>query len=137
MRKLPPFLLLSFLLATTPRSFSQHMNLPDSPCANVVSTSDSVERLSKARVSSEAKLDSLYREIQSKLEADEAKSLLATEKLWIQYRDANCEAERNLYGIGTAAGPAYIACLEAMTRERTRELRITYAVRLKKQASGD
>jgi uncharacterized protein YecT (DUF1311 family) len=131
MQKLRPALLLACLLATTSLSFSQHMNSPDSPCVNVVSTSDSVECLSKARVSSDANLNSLYREIQRRLEADEAKRLLATEKLWIQYRDANCEAERELYGLGTGAGPAYLACLEAMTRERTKELRVTYAVRLK------
>jgi uncharacterized protein YecT (DUF1311 family) len=124
-------LLSAFLLIAAPRSYSQHMNLPDSPCVDVVSTSDSVGCLSKARASSDAKLNSLYREIQRKLEADEAKRLLTTEKLWIQYRDANCEAERDLYGLGTGAGPAYLACLEAMTRERTKELRVTYAVRLK------
>jgi hypothetical protein len=32
---------------------------------------------------------------------------------------------------GTAAAPAYLACLEAMTRARTKELAVGYAVRLK------
>jgi uncharacterized protein YecT (DUF1311 family) len=56
---------------------------------------------------------------------------IATQRLWIQYRDANCTAERDLYDGGTAASPAYLACLEAMTRARTRELAVTYAVKLK------
>jgi uncharacterized protein YecT (DUF1311 family) len=120
-----------FLLFTAAPSFSQHMNERDSPCANVVPTSDSVECLSKAKVSSDAKLNSLYQELRKRLEGDDANRLIATEKLWIQYRDANCEAERALYGLGTGPGPAYLACLEAMTRERTKELRITYTVRLK------
>ena len=123
--------LLSFLLLTTAPSFSQHMNEQRSPCKNAGSTSDSVACLSRARVSSDAALNSLYREIQKRLDGDEAKQLIATGKLWIQYRDSNCGAERDLYGPGTAAGPAYLACLDAMTRERTKELRITYAVRLK------
>src|SRR5258708_1328420 len=106
MPKLRLIVLLPFLLLATAPSFSQHMNERDSPCVNVVSTSDSAECLSKARVSSD-------------------------EKLRIQYRDANCEAERALYVPGTGAGPAHLACLEAMTRERTKELRITYTVRLK------
>lgn len=49
----------------------------------------------------------------------------------MQYRDANCEAERDLYDGGTATSPVYLGCLDAMTRARTKELAITYAVRLK------
>jgi uncharacterized protein YecT (DUF1311 family) len=131
MPKIHLIVLLWFVLLASAPSFSQHMNEQDSPCANVVSTSDSVECLSKARVSSDAKLNSLYQELRKRLEGDDANRLIATEKLWIQYRDANCEAERALYVPGTGAGPAYLACLEAMTRERTKELRITYTVRLK------
>ena len=131
MPKFRLIVLLSFLVLVAAPTFSQHMNERDSPCANVVSTSDSVKCLSRARVSSDAKLNSLYQEIRKRLEGDEADHLIATEKLWIQYRDANCEAERALYGLGTGAGPAYLACLEAMTRERTKELRITYTVRMK------
>jgi uncharacterized protein YecT (DUF1311 family) len=41
------------------------------------------------------------------------------------------KAERDLYQGGTAASPAYLACLEAMTRARTRELSIMYVVKLK------
>lgn len=133
MRKLITASLLLFLPLVTAPSFSQHMNLPDSPCVNVASTTDAVECLSHARTSSDAQLNALYREVQKRLEGegDDLKRLVATEKLWIQYRDGNCEAERALYGQGTGAWPAYLACLEAMTRARTTELRVTYRVRLK------
>jgi uncharacterized protein YecT (DUF1311 family) len=57
--------------------------------------------------------------------------LTVAQRLWIQCRNANCSAERALYDGGTAAGPVYLACLEAVTRARTKELRLTYAVRLK------
>jgi len=56
---------------------------------------------------------------------------VSAQRLWIQYRDSNCAAERGLYNGGTAASPAYLACLEAMTRARTKELAVTYAVKLK------
>jgi uncharacterized protein YecT (DUF1311 family) len=111
---------------------AQHMNEPDSPCARFATTSDLVQCLSKAKDSSDAKLNSLYLNIREKLLASDAERLTATERLWVEYRNANCEAERSLYEGGTGASPAYLACLEALTRARTMDLRVTYAVRLKK-----
>jgi uncharacterized protein YecT (DUF1311 family) len=124
----------AFLVVSTVCGFpsnAQHMNEPDSPCAKVVVTSDLVACLSKATASSDSKLNSIYREIRKHLESDEVKQLTQAQRLWIQYRDANCSAERALYGKGMAASPAYLACIESMTRARTKELRVTYAVRLK------
>ena len=107
------------------------MNEKDSPCANAVVTVDSVRCLAKAREAADARLNALYKTVRSKLDPDEVQELVTAQRLWIQYRDANCAAERDLYSGGTATGPAYLACLEAMTRSRTRELRVTYTVRLK------
>jgi uncharacterized protein YecT (DUF1311 family) len=131
MKKYFPIALISiYLLAAVPFS-AQQMNQPDSPCFNVGVTYDAVECLLKARDASDAALNSTYQDIRKRLEGDDAKRLTETERLWIQYRDANCEAERALYEPGTAAQPAYLACVEAMTRARTKELRVTYTVRLK------
>ena len=118
-------------LCWLPSSFAQQMNAQDSPCANIAVTSDLVNCNWKAKISSEKKLNALYKEILNKLDQDEAKHLTAAQNLWVRYRDANCEAERELYGLGTGRQPAYLACLETMTRERTEELRVTYALRLK------
>jgi uncharacterized protein YecT (DUF1311 family) len=123
-------LLSLWLLAIVP-SFAQHMNEQDSPCAKSASTNDLAECLSKARVLSDAELNSVYEAIRKTLASSDAKRLMLTQRLWIQYRDANCSAERFLYDGGTAAYPSYRGCLEAMTRARTKELRITYRVRLK------
>ncbi len=76
-------------------------------------------------------MNSLYQKIKKGLDNGEAEELAKTQQLWVKYRDANCSAERSLYAGGTAATPAYLACLEAMTRERTKELHVTYTVRLK------
>jgi uncharacterized protein YecT (DUF1311 family) len=73
----------------------------------------------------------VYKQLRGRLDAADGQRLVAAQRLWIQYRDANCSAERDLYEGGTAASPVHLACLEAMTRARTKELAVTYAVKLK------
>lgn len=124
------FVLFILLIAVAPCR-AQHMNEKDSPCAGVATTTDLVDCLSKARDSSDAKLNSLYQSIQKKLDVGDARRLTETQRLWVKYRDANCSAERALYDGGTGAFPAYLGCLEAMTAERTKELQVTYTVKLK------
>jgi len=131
MRKYAPVVLISMYLSAAVSFSAQQMNEPDSPCFNVGVTSDAVECLVKAKDASDSALNSMYQDIRKRLEGDDAKRLVETERLWVKYRDANCEAERVLYEPGTAAEPAYLGCLEAMTRARTKELRVTYRVRLK------
>ena len=121
---------LTAALLSTP-SYGQHMNEKDSPCANVVVTAELTKCLSDARDTADAKLNSVYKEIRSRLEGSDAESLTKTQRIWIQYRDANCSAERDLYEGGTAKYAVYFACLESLTRGRIRELQVTYAVRLK------
>jgi uncharacterized protein YecT (DUF1311 family) len=124
------FALFILVVAASPCR-AQHMNEPDSPCAGVVVTSDLVSCLSKAKDASDAKLHAVYQSLRKKLEGEDADNLLETQRIWLKYRDANCSAERALYEGGTAKYPAFLACIEAMTRTRTKELQITYAVRLK------
>ena len=121
---------LSAALLAVP-AYGQHMNEKDSPCANVVVTADLTKCLSDARDRADTNLNSVYKEIRSRLEGTDAESLTKTQRLWIQYRDANCSAERDLYEGGTAKYAVYFACLESLTRGRTRELQIIYAARLK------
>lgn len=130
MPRLLLMLTVAFLSANLPAR-AQHMNEKDSPCAEVVVTVDLTNCLAKARDAADAKLNAVYKQLRGKLDAADGQRLVAAQRLWIQYRDANCSAERDLYGSGTAASPAYLACLEAMTRVRTKELAVTYAVKLK------
>jgi uncharacterized protein YecT (DUF1311 family) len=130
MPRLPLILIAAVFMATLPAS-AQHMNEKDSPCADVVVTVDLANCLVKARDAADAQLNGVYRRVRGKLDTADGQRLVATQRVWIQYRDANCAAERDLYAGGTAASPAYLACLEAMTRARTNELTVTYAVRLK------
>ncbi len=107
------------------------MNEKDSPCADVAVTAYVVNCFAKACDAADARLNSVYKNIRARLDIQEAEHLRKVQRLWIQYRDGNCSAEQELYGGGTAAHPAYLACIEAMTRARTRELEVTYMVRLK------
>ena len=125
------FALLVVSAGTPVAIHAQHMNEKDSPCAGVGGTSDAVSCLSKAKDAADTKLNALYQKLRQRLEAEDATRLVETQRTWMKYRDQNCTAERELYGLGTAAGPAYLACLEAMTRARTKELEVTYAVHTK------
>ena len=107
------------------------MNEKDSPCPKAITTSDMVQCYSKAKDSSDAKLTVVYSGVLTRLDPDDAKHPTNVERLWAQYRDATCAAERDLYEGGTAAPVVHLTCLDAMTRARTKELRQTYAVRLK------
>src|ERR1700690_3745256 len=86
-------------------AYAQHMNEQDSPCANVVVTSELSKCLSDARDSADAKLNTVYEEVRSRLQGANAENLTKTQRLWTQYRDANCTAERDLYEGGTAKYP--------------------------------
>jgi uncharacterized protein YecT (DUF1311 family) len=107
------------------------MNEKDSPCTGPATTVGLVDCLSRSNALSDTQLNSVYQIIQKRLAPDDARRLVETQRLWIKYRDANCSAERALYDGGTAAYPAYLGCLEAMTRARTKDLQVTYTVKLK------
>ena len=124
-------ILTTALIAARLPARAQHMNEKDSPCAAVVVTVDLANCLVKARDVADGQLNAAYNNLRGKLDAADGQRLVVTQRLWIQYRDTNCAAERDLYQGGTAASPAYLACLEAMTRARTKELAVTYAVKLK------
>ena len=107
---------------------AQHMNDKDSPCASIAGTADLVGCLSKAQTSADANLNAFYKKVLETLHSrpDDVGRLRDAERLWLQYRDANCAAERGLYGGGSGGPPAYLSCKEAMTRARTKELQTMY-----------
>jgi len=111
---------------------SQHMNAKGAPCQNPGSTSDVTQCFADAQKAADKQLNETYSKIMGALEPDEKKSLVEAERLWVQFRDANCRAERSLYGRGSGAYTAFIACVEAMTRQRTNDLLVSYEWRIAK-----
>jgi uncharacterized protein YecT (DUF1311 family) len=111
---------------------AQHMNLPTSPCVGIVGTSDATQCLWRASRAADRALDRTYGEINQVLAPAERQQLRNVEQLWLRYRVAACVAERDLYGQGTGSGPAYLACIEAETRQCIGDLRATYWWRVEK-----
>jgi uncharacterized protein YecT (DUF1311 family) len=111
---------------------AQHMNAKDAPCRDSVVTSDMAECFSSALEKSDKELNRFYQRVQTVVVGEELLKLKATQRLWVQFRDSNCDAEYELYS-GDSAGPVVkLACLEAVTRHRTEELKVMYRWRLEK-----
>lgn len=53
-------------------------------------------------------------------------NLNSTQKIWLSYRNSNCEAEKDLYGLGTDSVQANFNCKIALTEERIKEIHRIY-----------
>jgi uncharacterized protein YecT (DUF1311 family) len=80
----------------------------------------------KAYKAADGTLNQKYNQISRVLQPDDLQRLKVAQRLWIQFRDATCTAESHLYNGGTASAPAYSACLEELTRQRTADLETIY-----------
>ncbi len=58
--------------------------------------------------------------------------LKVAQRLRVQFRDANCAVEQEIYEGGSTYGMVGSACLAAMTRQRTEELKVMYGGLLEK-----
>ena len=125
-------ILLICVAGLSTKAHSQHMNSKDSPCKTVVVTVDLANCLWNAWKAEDHKLNNYYQVVSRHTQDSELEKLRQAEKAWITFRDLNCDAERELYDGGTARGPAYNACLEAMTRHRLQELQTMYDWRVNK-----
>ncbi|MBN8885699.1 MAG: DUF1311 domain-containing protein [Rudaea sp.] len=102
------------------------MNARDSTCRNIVVTAELVQCLNQALKASDTKLNQTYAQVKSLLSPEDRRALTHAQQLWIQYRDANCKAEYNLYGGGSGGPPTHLACLEAETRARDASLKRSF-----------
>jgi uncharacterized protein YecT (DUF1311 family) len=111
-------------------SMGQHMNAKDAPCQGPSSNAKETQCFISASRNADTDMNQTYERIRKVLAAEEQEQLQSAQRLWLKFRDANCAAERDLYGGGTAAPMAYAACIEADTRQRTAELNTMYGWRL-------
>jgi len=112
--------------------YSQHMNADDVPCNNHATTVDFSNCLWKAWKTVDRELNAYYQVVSTHVKGGEFEKLRDAERAWIAFRDLNCDAEKELYDGGTAQGPVYNACMEAMTRHRLQELKTMYEWRVTK-----
>src|ERR1035441_656627 len=76
---------------------AQHMNAPDSPCKAPASNAEMTACFISASKTADERLNKICNRIREVLSADEQRDLQAAQRLWLEFRDANCSAERNLY----------------------------------------
>ena len=124
--------LLTGLLFGSTCCFAQHMNANDGLCQSSLTTSQMTNCFATALKKADFELNGYYQRIQTVVDGDGLAELKTAQRLWIQFRDANCDAEYELYSGGTAASMVKLACLEATTRHRTEELQTIYGSTLEK-----
>lgn len=113
-------------------SVAQHMNAKDAPCRLPSSGAEETACFADALKKADVDLNRMYKRIGTVVDEDELAKLRVSQRLWMQFRDANCDAEHELYSGGSAASMVKFTCLEAMTRHRTGELETMYGWRLEK-----
>jgi uncharacterized protein YecT (DUF1311 family) len=123
---------LSSLFIGAACSFGQHMNAKDAPCQPPSTTVEETDCFASALTKADSNLNQLYHRVLTVVDGDKLVKLKTAQLLWIQFRDANCDAEQELYSGGSTAPMVKLACLEAMTRHRTEELNVIFGWRLEK-----
>jgi uncharacterized protein YecT (DUF1311 family) len=117
------------LFGIAPTCFGQQMNAPDAPCKSAGVNASITNCMFKAWKTADIELNRVYAQSRNRVEGDDLKRLIAAQRLWIQFRDANCNAAYGLYGGGSAGPMVRAACLEKDTKERIKELKIMYPER--------
>lgn len=106
------------LVISTPAT-AQHMNDPEGPCRESASTVDLSACLNDAFRDAQSELDRVYARTLEYTDPVTQNRLRQSQRAWIAYRKSACEAEAAPYLRATGEGPARLACLEAVTAERT------------------
>ena len=122
------------LVISTPAT-AQHMNDLEGPCRGSASTVDLTACLGEAFRDAQSELDSVYARTLEYTDSVTQNRLRQSQRAWIAYRKHACEADAAPYLRATGEGPARLACLEAITAERTQFLVRSLGWRVEKFAS--
>ena len=125
------FLSVILTLIVSSEVHAQHMNAADAPCKSVGSGAETTTCFVTAAKNADTEMNHAYRELIDRLNQDDRNKLRTAQRLWVQFRNASCKAERDLYTGGSAYSMVYEACMESETRYRTNDLRQMYVVRMK------
>jgi uncharacterized protein YecT (DUF1311 family) len=114
------FLLVALAALLTASSARAEMFGPDyRPCGDRPNTPAIVECVNAKTKVWDQRLNAAYGTLQQRSSGEQAEALRTAQRLWIQYRDANCR----FYGAeeGTIRQVKAAECLRFMTQERARE----------------
>jgi uncharacterized protein YecT (DUF1311 family) len=120
------------LAAGAPLAVGQHMNAPDAACRDTVATSDKAACLWDALASRDKALSQLLGQIRPAVSGNELELLNRSQAAWMEYRRLSCDAEYAMYGRGTGGPVTRLACQEALTRDRLKQLHAAYDWRVEK-----
>ena len=90
------------------------------PCGEKTSTPEVVECVRAKTSIADQRLNAAYKALQAQIDTAQHQPLLAAQRLWVQYRDANCA----FYGVqdGSIRQVQAAECLRSMTEDRAHEL---------------
>ena len=94
-------------------------------CSNAANQLDMNECAQKAYEAADADLNGVFKEIETRLYDDAAtkKLLIAAEKAWVGFRDAECTFRTSATADGSIHPTMVSMCLEDLTKARTEQLK--------------
>lgn len=95
-------------------------------CDNAqASQADLNECYGKAFKASDAELNKLYKEITARLkdDPDATKLLVATQRAWVAFRDAECDFQSSAVAGGSALPMVHAICLDGLTTRRVEDFK--------------
>ena len=116
MRRL--FLLALIAMAPTPIARADD-------CANATDQRAMDECASEAYRKSDAELNALYKQIEQRLKSDTGttKLLIAAQRAWVVFRDAECNFSTSRVSGGTIYPMIYTECADGLTQRRIEDLK--------------
>ncbi|NKK67731.1 lysozyme inhibitor LprI family protein [Rhizobium leguminosarum] len=115
-------LLLSATLVLTTSTFA----FAGDNCGDKTNQSDMNICAAESLKKSDAEMNKVYKEIEGRLkdDADTTKLLVATQKAWIAFRDAECNFQSSTVQGGTAYPFVNSSCHDGLTQSRTEALKV-------------
>ncbi|MDQ0475071.1 lysozyme inhibitor LprI family protein [Labrys wisconsinensis] len=115
---MPRLVVLLALLALAPAARADD-------CADAADQRTMGECVGKSYQAADAELNSLYKRIQQRLkdDADTAKLLVAAQRSWVAFRDAECTFSSSGSAGGTIHPMVYAQCADGLTRKRIADLK--------------
>jgi uncharacterized protein YecT (DUF1311 family) len=108
------------------------MNAPDAPCRKAGSGVDTTNCFSREARARDKELAELLIKVRPFIGGDEHSLLNRAQARWTEYRKLQCDGEREMYEGGSAASMVRLACLEALTRDRIKQIHDAYDWRVNK-----
>jgi uncharacterized protein YecT (DUF1311 family) len=118
------------LLLLSSAAYAQHVSSSDAACRAAGGEREIMACFGTAVATADRKLNEVYGEIIKSLSPEDQASLRSAERLWVQFRDATCKAEGDLYAQADISSIAFESCVEFETQARSSDLLRIYGKRL-------